>query len=284
MMTVGAQLRRYNQPYLAERMAQARWLRRTPGRLWAVPLVVAVVEVAGQPLELVRACVDRLLASDEADLRVRLVGDWDRLSEDRRSILADPDLELRLIAESYRADLRVELVTEAPRSAFPSPYLLKVPVHLGVGRHTVRRLLAEADRSQDGLLRLLAPGAGAGLAPPALELWRTAAVSRALRHRRSDEPLAEAVTGVYGSRWLTDPSFGVEDLTTSPVAPPELAGAPHPAGARRPATAPHPAARPPGSPPAPQAVPVAGVRSLLRATGYVAKLAARRLLRRTAAR
>lgn len=258
MMTVGEQLRRYNEPFLAGRMAQARWLRRTPGRIWAVPLVVAVVEAAGQPYELVRGCVDRLLASDEGDLRVRLVGDWGRLTDERRSILADADLDLRLVAETYRADPRVELVTEAPDSVFPSPYLLRVPAHLGVGRATVRRLLAEADQHQDGLLRLLAPGAGPGPTPPAIELWRTAAVSRARRHRRGDESLVDAVTAVYGSRWLAGDGYGVVDLS---VPPPE----------------------PPPPRPAVEVVPVAGLRSLIRATGHVAKLAARRAVRRTPA-
>ena len=266
MMTLGAQLRRHNQPFLAERMAQARWLRRTPGRIWAVPLVVAVVEAAGQPLELVRACVDRLLASDEADLRVRLVGDWGRLSQERRPILADPDLDLRLIAESYRADPRVELVTEAPVTVFPSPFLLKVPPQLGVGRATVSRLLAEADQSQAGLLRLLAPGAGSGLTPPALELWRTAAVSRAMRHRRPGETLTEVVSEVYGSWWLTGDGVGVVDLPALLSEPP-----PQPVP-------------PPRSPTPDGAVPVAGLRSLIRATGHVARLAARRALRRARVR
>ena len=52
-----------------------------------MPLVTAVVEVAGQPLERVRAAVDALLRGDERDLRVLLVGPWDTLTgrpEDHR--------------------------------------------------------------------------------------------------------------------------------------------------------------------------------------------------------
>jgi len=258
MMTMGEQLRRYNEPHLAERMAQARWLRRTPGRIWGVPLVVAVVDATGQPMELVRACVDRLLASDEADLRVCVVGDWDQLTDERRAVLSDPLLDLRLIAASYRADPRVELVTEAPVTAFPSPFLLNVPAQLGVGRTTVSRLLAEADRSQAGLLRWLAPGAGDGLTPPTLELWRTAALSLALRHRRDGETLADVVSEVYGAWWLSGDGTGMVDLTAPPPPPP-----------------PPPRTRGPDDP-----VPVAGLRSLLRATGHVARLAVRRVRRR----
>jgi glycosyltransferase involved in cell wall biosynthesis len=260
-MTVGERQRRYNRPFLADRMPHPRWLRGSTRRSWAVPLVTAVVEVgADDPLELVRACVDRLLASDEPDLRVRLVGDWDGLPDGRpagrRPVLADPLLDRRLIAATYRSEPRVALVEAAPESAFPSPYLLRVPVQLGVAPGTVRRLVAEADAWRAGLLRLLPLRTGAGPVPPAVELWRTAAVSRALRRRRAGEPLAELVAMLWGARWISGAEFGVVDLSRLP---PEGA---LPAAAR----------------PAP--VPVAGLRSLLRATGYVGRLAAARVRRR----
>ena len=85
-------------------MPQPRWLRQAGGSGWAVPLVTAVVEVAGQPLERVRTVVDTLLAGEEPDLRVVLVGPWPSGSESARSPLADPALELRLIAATYRGD------------------------------------------------------------------------------------------------------------------------------------------------------------------------------------
>ncbi|MGH3680241.1 MAG: glycosyltransferase, partial [Natronosporangium sp.] len=135
-MTTGEAQRRYNRPFLADRMPQPRWLRGGARRTWAVPLVTAAVVVGEQPLELVRGCVDRLLASDEPDLRVCLVGDWDELApagpDQRRSVLDDPLLERRLIAATYRSEPRVSLVGTLPETAFPSPFLLRVPVPLGV--------------------------------------------------------------------------------------------------------------------------------------------------------
>jgi len=261
-MTVGERQRRYNRPFLADLMPHPRWLRGGTPRTWAVPLVVAVVEVgADDPLELVRACVDRLLASEDPDLRVLLAGDWEGLPDGRpagrRPVLADPLLDRRLVAATYRSEPRVSLVAEVPETAFPSPYLLRVPVAMGVAPGTVRRLVAEADARRVGLLLLLPLRNGTGVAPPVVELWRTAAVSRARRRRRPGESLADLVAAVWGARWISGAEFGVVDLSIPPAG--------HPIG---PAYA-HP-----------QPVPVAGLRSLLRATGYVGRLAAARARRR----
>src|SRR5690606_13665679 len=70
-----AALRRYNRPFLAERMPLPRWLRRHGGD-GAVPLVTAVVDVTGHRLEEVRDTVDSLLRGGVPDLRVDLVGPW----------------------------------------------------------------------------------------------------------------------------------------------------------------------------------------------------------------
>jgi GT2 family glycosyltransferase len=261
-MTVGERQRRYNQPFLADRMPQPRWLRGSgTRRCWAVPLVTAVVEVgAAHPLELVRACVDRLLASDEPDLGVRLVGDWEGLPDERpagrRPVLADPLIDRRLVAATYRSEPRVAFVDTVPETAFPSPYLLRVPVRLGVAPGTIRRLVAEADQSRVGLLRLLPLRTGAGPAPPVIELWRTAALSRARRHLHTGEPLVDAVSAVWGSRWISGTDFGVVDLLAQP------------------------AERAVALPSVVRPVPVAGLRSWLRATGYVGRLAAGRARRR----
>ena len=284
-MTVGDRQRRYNWPFLADRMPQPPWLRGGVRRTWAVPQVTVVVEAGDHPYELVRGCVDRLLSSDQFDLRVVLVGDWDGLTDRRRSVLADPQLDRRLIAATYRSEPRVVLAGEAPETAFPSPFLLRVPARIGVGRGTVRRLVERANFQRAGLLWVAGPepagpetsepaGPGApepaGLAiepvaepvaeraaEPVLELWRTAAVSRARRHLRPGEPLAEAVAAVWGAQWLDGADYGLVDLAGQP--PDEQAWA-----------APAPGLAPPAPPPA---VPVAGLRSLLRATGYVVRLA-----------
>lgn len=258
-------IRRYNRPHLADRMPLSRWLRDGSRRIWSVPLVVAVVRVDGQPLERVRACVDRLLASDEYDLRVHLVGPWSAVTEQRQPVLEDPWLEPRLIAATYRSDPRVVLVEDEPETVFPAPYLLRVPVSVGVSPGTVRRLLTEADTAQVGLLRVVPAGAGPGGTPPAVELWRTAAVHRARWVRRPGESLARAVARVHGAATVRPATVGLRDLAGRTGA--ELARA---------AADPPP---PTTAGPPPEVVEVAGLRSLLRATGLVARLATARARR-----
>lgn len=259
MMTKGVPLRRFNHPYLADLMPQPRWLRRGTNRTWAVPLVTAVVPAEGS-LELVRTTVDRLLASDLTDLRVKLIADWDEITDDRRSILADPLLDRRLIQVSYRSDPRVELTNEVPESVYPSPFLLHLPGHVGVNVDTVRRMVAVADEWQVGLVRLLPPSAKSP--DEAVALWRTSAVSRALRVRRPDEPLAKAVAAVAGERWLSGEDFGVIDLQLLPEA--DLVS-PKPRLFQR-----SDQGRRAGSGDG-QTIPVGGVRSLAYATRFVAR-------------
>lgn len=259
MMTRGESLRRYNRPFLADLMPQPRYLRPAAHRGWAVPLVVAVVP-AGGPYELVRTCVDRLLAGDQTDLRVLLVADWAELSDDRRSVLADPLLDRRLLAATYRSEPRVQLAGQAPETAFPAPYLLQLAPHLGVDADSVRRLVAVADQWQVGLVRLLPPGA---VSPEdGMSLWRTSALSRARRVRRPGEQLDEVVAEVAGRRWVSGNDFGVLDLRLLPenqwVAPrPRLVVRPA-KRSRRAATL------------GVETIPVGGIRSLANATRFVA--------------
>jgi len=251
MMRHEQRLRRYNRPYLADRMPQPRWLRRAGGSGWSVPLVTVVVEAGDQPLEPVRAAVDSVLASDERDLRVLLVGEWASLTDGRVSPLADPRLESRLIAATYRPDPRVDLVERPPETGFPSPFLLRLPPGRGLARPALRRLVEYADRERLGLVR-------AGT----VELWRTAAVHRAKWVRRAGEPLAGVVAEVHGAGTLDPAVVGVVDL--SGYRPEQLAdGVMLPAGRWLPAS-----------------VQVAGFRSLARAAWLVTRLGADRIRRR----
>ncbi|MFY1673529.1 glycosyltransferase [Plantactinospora sp. WMMB334] len=259
MMTRGEALRRYNRPFLAELMPQPRYLRAAAQRGWAVPLVVTVVPADG-PYEMVRTCVDRLLAGDQTDLRVMLVAPWTELTDERRSVLADPLLDRRLLAATYRSEPRVELAGQPPQTAFPAPYLLELGSHLGVDADTVRRLVAVADQWQVGLVRVLPAGATAP--DGGLSLWRTSARSRALRVRRPDEPLDEVVAEVAGRRWVSGDDFGVVDLRTLPekswVPPRPRLVVRGDGRARRAALA------------GVETIPVGGIRSLAHATRFVA--------------
>jgi GT2 family glycosyltransferase len=261
VMRAQEQVRRYNRPFLADRMPHPRWLRRTGGTAWSVPLVTVAMDIEGQPLELVRAAVDALLTGDERDLRVCLVGPWNRLTGARLSPLTDPLLSPRLIAATYRGEPRVRLVTEAPQTAFPSPYLIEAPATHGFGTPTVTRLVELADRHQVGLVRVRAGGAET-------RLWRTAALGRARWVRRDGESLAGVVAEVYGRREATARAVGLIDL--SPFAPVDLT-----AGVAAMARA---GARPGRW--VPDAVEVAGPRSLARAAAVVAVLAYRRAVNR----
>jgi glycosyltransferase involved in cell wall biosynthesis len=277
MMRDAERLQRYNRPFLADLMPHPRWLRKVGGSAWTVPLVSVVVDASGEPLELVRAAVDAILANDETDLRVHLVGAWDKLIDERRSVLTDPLLDLRLIAASYRGDPRVRLVERAPETAFPSPYLLRVPVRCGLGRSAIGRIVEAADQAQAGVVRTPLPGDGDGRGHggggAAVELWRTAALGRARWLRDDGEPLIDVVSQTHGARSLPAEAVGVIDL--SRFEPAQLAAG---IGA---------AAEGLAGRWLPNAVEVAGVRSLARAAVVVGRLTAARArarVRRAAAR
>ncbi|WFE25246.1 hypothetical protein O7623_17735 [Solwaraspora sp. WMMD791] len=238
---------------LTDLLPYPRQHRDRPGRTWQVPLICAVVPV-DQPYEVVRACVDRLLASDERDLQVALVADW--------AAAGQPD-DLRLLAAEYRHEPRVRLVDTAPTSAYPSPYLLRVPARLGVGRRTVGAVTAAMEKWRCGLLRVLP--AGAGSATYAVELWSTAARSRATHAGTPEDGLVEAVAASHGQRWETGSEYDVVDLAATG---PGAADAAPTAAPRR----------------AAQTVPVGGARSLGRATVFVARQYARGVRRRLVSR
>jgi GT2 family glycosyltransferase len=257
-------LRRYNRPFLADRMPHPRWLRRVGGSAWSVPLVVVAVDARGQALERVRACVDAILANDERDLRVDLVGDWESIPDGRVDVLADPALEARLVAATYRSDPRVRLVDRAPETAFPSPYLLTVPVTCGLARTAVRGLVDAADGARAGLARVPLPDGDR-----AVELWRTAALGRARWVREDGESIVDTVTAMYAKITVSPRFAGVVDL--APYTAERLA-----AGIGAAAEGLRPGRRiTPGS------VEVSGVRSLARAAALVGRLSVARLRRLT---
>ncbi|MEV0731214.1 glycosyltransferase family 2 protein [Polymorphospora sp. NPDC050346] len=258
VMKAREQVARYNRPFLADRIPFPRNWRKVGGPTWTVPLVEVVVAVEDEPLERVRAAVDSVLRGAEHDVRVNLVGPWDRLDDSRVRVLADPLLDLRLIAATYHGEPRVRLVTERPTSAFPAPYLLELPAAYGLTPDALRHLVDLADRHQVGLVRVGPPG-GDGPGTPVM-LWRTAALGRARWVRADGESLFDAVDSVYGHRDVTATEVGVTDLSGPEPGQP---GAGATAG-RRPVLV-------------PSTVEVEGVRSLARATVVVAWLAGRRL-------
>jgi glycosyltransferase involved in cell wall biosynthesis len=257
------QIARYRLAFLADRVPYPRNWRKVGGTAWTVPLVEVVVTTgdgpAEQPLERVRTAVDSVLRGTERDVRVSLVGPWEGIETGRMPALTDPRREPRLVAATYRGEPRVRLVTRAPDSAFPSPYLLELPATYGLLPDGLARLVDLADRDQVGVVRVTAPGNG-----PDVTLWRTAALARARWVRDDGEPLLDAVASVHGRRDVTAAAAGVVDLTR--FAPGELTGGITDITGR---------GRLRGGV-VPSMVEVEGVRSLARATVVVAKLGLRR--------
>jgi glycosyltransferase involved in cell wall biosynthesis len=251
---------RYRQAFLADRVPYPRHWRKVGGTTWTVPLVEVVTSVADQPLERVRAAVDSVLRGTERDVRVTLVGPWDRLEGGRVSAFGDPLLEARLVAATYRGEPRVRLVTQPPETSFPTPYRLDLPAGHGLAPDAVRNLVDLADRYRAGVVRVPGPPG-----QPDTYLWRTSALSRARWVRQPGESLLDAVDAIHGRREATAEEVGVVDLTS--FEPSELAnGLPqHAAGRTRRGRL------------VPATVEVEGVRSLARATVVVAWLGARRL-------
>jgi hypothetical protein len=169
--------------------------------------VVDLGDATAVSYDVARACVDRLLASDEEDLAVTLVAPWHSLEDRRRSVLRDPLSDLHLLHEWFRTEPRVQLADSVPADVFPSAYRLDVRPSVGVERQTVRRMAAAAAKKRLGVVRVLVPGHESD---QALRLTRTAAVSRARRHlgRDDDHALAE----VWGLAWLDGTSAPTLDL------------------------------------------------------------------------
>lgn len=191
-------VRRYNWPFLANRMPLPRFRRWQARRIWPVPYVEVVVDATAAGYESVTTCVDAVLSGSLTDCRVLATGPWSRLDADpRRPPLAgDPDSELRLLREHLSGDPRVQLVEQADPSAFPATFRLELPPDQILGRAALEQLVAVADRTRSGLVDVLAAGAGAGP-----RLWRTAAVERARRVLPGNDE-ANAVDQVWGRTTL----------------------------------------------------------------------------------
>ena len=265
VMRAREEVARYNRPFLVDRIPFPRHWRKVGGTSWTVPLAEVVMPVGDEPLERVRAAVDSVLRGTEHDVRVTLVGPWDTLDEGRRPVLKDPHLDLRLVAATFRGEPRVRLLTTAPTTAFPAPFLFELPAAYAIAPDTLKRLVDLADRHRAGVIEI------EGLALPA-RLWRTSARARAGWVGAAGEPLLDTVAEIHGRRGIDAEAAGLVDLTR--YEPGELASG---AGALF-------AGRRRSSSLVPSTVEVQGVRSLARATVVVAWLAGRRVMARVPSR
>ncbi len=194
----------HDKPYLAQRAPLIRKKRTTGGRIWAVPMVHAVVVADANDAVSARSCVDRLLTSTYSDLHISLVAPWQSLGQDRYRPLDAPDRELRLLQEWFVAEPRVSLVSEAPDDVFPAAFRLDVPVNAGLAPHVLAELVKLADKQNAGLVRMPTMDAP-------VTLVRTAALNRALRHLPDDD-LQSQIDRVWGIWWTPAAEDAVLDL------------------------------------------------------------------------
>jgi glycosyltransferase involved in cell wall biosynthesis len=205
----------HNDVHFAQRMPIPRYRRSAANRIWEVPLIRAVVVVDAMTAKYARQCVDRILNSTESDVQVDLVGPWGELHDGRRKMLVDPNNELYLVHEWFRSDNRVRLVTEEPRSVFPSPYRLDVPVTAGFSSDTLRQIYRHIDGRRLGLVRVFPTDDD----DPVIA-WDSAAVSRARKYIGADDELMSAVDEIWGSEWMSAETAQIVDLREADLSAP----------------------------------------------------------------
>ncbi|MFI6737954.1 glycosyltransferase [Nonomuraea sp. NPDC050451] len=196
-----AALKRYNDPFVADRVPYRRYLRTDPGRQWLVPYVDATVPAG--PYEDVRATVDGLLAGTIPDVRVTVPGPWESLSTERRSPLADPHLDLRLIQANFAGDPRVHLTGPLEGTA---PFQLSVPPGWVPSKDTVESLLDHMEQHDLGTLCLALEETEQGVTLARLD--RTAARSRAALVAAPDDEWDDLIDALFGLEWLDGESWG----------------------------------------------------------------------------
>ncbi|WP_301184311.1 glycosyltransferase [Nocardiopsis exhalans] len=174
----GAAAVRFGRPFKENRIPRQGSRRDSPRRTWQVPFVDVVVDTVGRRFDDVSETVDALLGGDTADIRVRLVGEWGRVTPGRHGTVDDPAVDVRLVHENYRCEPRVEFVESEPAPDPDVPFRLMVSPGSLSRPGAVRALTGAADREGAGLVLLRSAGRGRG---EALRLERTAAFARA-RH------------------------------------------------------------------------------------------------------
>ncbi|MFG1702867.1 glycosyltransferase [Nonomuraea sp. M3C6] len=196
-----AALKRYNDPYVADRVPYRRYLRTDAGRQWLVPYVDAVVPAG--TYEDTRATVDALLAGSIPDIRVTVTGPWDSLTDDRRSPLADEHLDLRLIQANFAHDPRVHLTT--PTAGTP-PFRLSVPAGWVPSKDAVEHLVAHLEEHDLGTLCVALDETPQGVRVARLD--RTAALSRAALVATQDDRLDDLIDSLFGLEWVDGQTWG----------------------------------------------------------------------------
>jgi hypothetical protein len=205
----------YNDPFLSDTVPNLRAKRR-PGRSYAVPYVDVILDVRDQPHESVTTLVDAVLASSLPDLVVTLLGDWDKLTEERRRPLDDPLLSPRIVHATYRSEPRVRMLGRLPAGQPDATFRLHLPNAAWVPpRRALADLVLHVEKTHDGLRQVRLPDGSVA------RLERTAAFARASRLAQPAEELDDVVDEVYGVTWTDAEELGLQPV--SEVSRPHLA-------------------------------------------------------------
>ncbi|MGW0590156.1 glycosyltransferase [Streptosporangium sp. NPDC002607] len=204
-----ADVRRHNDPFIADRVPYRRHLRTDAGRQWLVPYVDVVVDARGASFEDVRASVDGALASSLPDVHVTLAGPWASPAGERHEPvggpLDDPLLDLRLLRGQYAHDGRVSFVERVPPTSAPAPFRLVCPAGWVPGAESLAMLVERAEQDDEGLLLVALDEDESGVLAARLE--RTSAVARARRVAREGESLDDVIAELHGATWLDAESW-----------------------------------------------------------------------------
>lgn len=118
-------INRHNDSFLTNLVPGMRAKRNRRGRTYERAYLEVVVPMDADADRVMR-CVDSVLDSDLQDVRVVVVGPWSQISDERRSALADPMLEPRIVARSYARDPRVSLVESLGDERCEATYRLEL--------------------------------------------------------------------------------------------------------------------------------------------------------------
>lgn len=208
----GAEIARRRAPLIANHIANPRYRTPVRGRQWAVPYLHVVVPAGDAEFGEIRNTVDDVLANDFDDVTVSLVFDPSH---------ADADL----FADYWQADGRVRLTHVPPRSGFPSPATMLIPVGVRLSSESLAGLTARLRTWEHGLLSVSVTGLDAPV-----ELWATRALCRVLRgivvpatepgaadspaesqrrERAAGSLAREAARDLFGEEWLAGVDYGL---------------------------------------------------------------------------
>ncbi len=209
----------YNRPFVTDRVPDLRhW--RTKGRSYTVPWVEVVVDATEQTYTDVRHSVIAVLTGAVTDVRVVVLGPWLRLTDGRRSPLADPDRDLRMVRAELEGDPRVRFVEELPRTAFPATFRLLLPTGWAPGPDTVRRLAREMTRRDRGLVSMVLPDGRTARLERTSAFNRAARVAAARPDRDMEAGLDDLVDQVSRTWWFDGPEEGFTHVCAVPATEP----------------------------------------------------------------